>query len=164
MGISFGSKSVKPYVGSKEVQEAYVGSQLVYQSKPPYTYVFLGGENNYYLADYTAMQNGLAIAKESNVYRLAYPARTSNIPQLVINQVLGTHIKFTAKGGSNSSITVYGQSGSLNIQLGYINISGVADYTLYDVAIPADRTYDNISIRASGQAIIYMDAVRFETP
>ena len=34
MGISFGSASKKPYVGSKEVQEAYVGSQLVYKGKP----------------------------------------------------------------------------------------------------------------------------------
>lgn len=35
MGISFGSKSVKPYVGGKEVTEAYVGSQLVYKNEVP---------------------------------------------------------------------------------------------------------------------------------
>ena len=38
MGISFGSASKKPYVGSKEVQEAYVGSQLVYRAVPPSVY------------------------------------------------------------------------------------------------------------------------------
>ena len=38
MGISFGSTSKKPYVGSKEVQEAYVGSTLVYQNVPNYEY------------------------------------------------------------------------------------------------------------------------------
>lgn len=35
MGISFGSVGKKPYVGGKEVQEAYVGSQLVYQNEVP---------------------------------------------------------------------------------------------------------------------------------
>ena len=38
MGISFGSTGIKPYVGSKEVQEAYVGSTLVYQNMPNYEY------------------------------------------------------------------------------------------------------------------------------
>ena len=38
MGISLGSSSKKPYVGSKEVQEAYVGSTLVYQNVPNYEY------------------------------------------------------------------------------------------------------------------------------
>ena len=47
MGISFGSTGIKPYVGSKEVKEAYVGSQLVYQSVAPIVYKFLGAENTY---------------------------------------------------------------------------------------------------------------------
>lgn len=38
MGISFGSTGIKPYVGSKEVKEAYVGSTLVYQNVPNYEY------------------------------------------------------------------------------------------------------------------------------
>ena len=33
MSISFGSTGIKPYVGNKEVQEAYVGSTLVYQNE-----------------------------------------------------------------------------------------------------------------------------------
>ena len=42
MSISFGSTSIKPYVGSKEVQEAYVGSQLVYKGKPNPVTLFNG--------------------------------------------------------------------------------------------------------------------------
>ena len=38
MSISKGGQSVKPYVGSKEVKEAYVGSALVYQNVPNYEY------------------------------------------------------------------------------------------------------------------------------
>lgn len=38
MPISIGSKNVKPYVGGKEVKEAYVGSTLVYQNVPNYEY------------------------------------------------------------------------------------------------------------------------------
>lgn len=42
MGISFGSTGIKPYVGSKEVKEAYVGSQLVYKGKPNPVTLFNG--------------------------------------------------------------------------------------------------------------------------
>ena len=35
MAISFGSNGVKPYVGGSEIQEAYVGSQLVYRNEVP---------------------------------------------------------------------------------------------------------------------------------
>ena len=49
MGISFGSTGIKPYVGSKEVKEAYVGSQLVYRAIPPYYYYFMGTPNDYIL-------------------------------------------------------------------------------------------------------------------
>lgn len=55
MGISFGSVGKKPYVGSKEVQEAYVGNQLVYQSMPDTTYppivMNLGYTNLSYLSE-----------------------------------------------------------------------------------------------------------------
>ena len=49
MSISKGGQSVKPYVGSKEVKEAYVGSQLVYRAIPPYYYYFMGTPNDYIL-------------------------------------------------------------------------------------------------------------------
>lgn len=46
MSISFGSASKKPYVGSKEVKEAYVGSTLVYQSVLPEIVIFDGYTSN----------------------------------------------------------------------------------------------------------------------
>ena len=42
MSISKGGQSLKPYVGGKEVSEAYVGSQLVYKSGPNPVTVFNG--------------------------------------------------------------------------------------------------------------------------
>ena len=72
MSISKGGQSVKPYVGSKEVQEAYVGSQLVYRATPPYVYAFLGTQNSYMLADWcTLSSSGAAIVKEGNNFRIA---------------------------------------------------------------------------------------------
>ena len=38
MPISIGATNIKPYVGGKEVKEAYVGSTLVYQNVPNYEY------------------------------------------------------------------------------------------------------------------------------
>ena len=38
MPISIGSTNVKPYVGNKEVKEAYVGNKLVYSATPDSTY------------------------------------------------------------------------------------------------------------------------------
>lgn len=53
MSISKGGQSVKPYVGSKEVKEAYVGSQLVYRAVPPFNGVFFDGTTRYILEGYT---------------------------------------------------------------------------------------------------------------
>lgn len=73
MGISFGSVGKKPYVGSKAVTEAYVGNQLVYKAKYPYKYAFLGGEQNYMLADWCTIGQQVAITKYNNIFRIALP-------------------------------------------------------------------------------------------
>lgn len=57
MSISKGGQSVKPYVGSKEVKEAYVGGQLVYRAIPPYYYYFLGKPNDYILNNIELLTN-----------------------------------------------------------------------------------------------------------
>lgn len=72
MGISFGSTGIKPYVGSKEVQEAYVGNQLVYKAVPPYVYGFLGRENDYILADWVTLGNRVSTSKYDNIYRITF--------------------------------------------------------------------------------------------
>ena len=57
MSISFGNTGIKPYVGNKEVKEAYVGSQLVYRAIPPYYYFFLGTPNNYIINRTELLEN-----------------------------------------------------------------------------------------------------------
>lgn len=57
MGISLGSSSKKPYVGSKEVQEAYVGSQLVYINAKPFNGVFFDSATRFVLEGYTMNPN-----------------------------------------------------------------------------------------------------------
>lgn len=160
MAISFGSGAVKPYVGGSEIQEAYVGSQLVYQSKPPYTYVFLGGESKYYLADYASLQNGCAIAKESGVYRLSYPAKTSDIAEINITQINGTHLKFIYKMASASSTSIFRVYGYRNgAWFSIKDFYQTADYTLADVEV---GNYTQLSLRFSGYTMGYADSVRFE--
>ena len=46
MPISIGSTNVKPYVGNKEVKEAYVGSKLIYKSALPEIVIFDGYTSN----------------------------------------------------------------------------------------------------------------------
>ena len=74
MGISFGSASKKPYVGSKEVQEAYVGSQLVYQAGPKYVYAFLGSANDYILAAWCTLTKHATVQKYNGVYKISIGA------------------------------------------------------------------------------------------
>ena len=72
MSISKGGQSVKPYVGSKEVKEAYVGSQLVYRATPPYIYGFLGSENDYIKANWVTLNDRTSISKYNNIYRITF--------------------------------------------------------------------------------------------
>lgn len=74
MGISLGSSSKKPYVGSKEVQEAYVGSQLVYQAGPKYVYAFLGTANDYILASWCTLTKYATVQKYNGVYKISIGA------------------------------------------------------------------------------------------
>ena len=164
MGISFGSKSVKPYVGGKEVAEAYVGNQLIYQNKPPYTYVFLGGKSQYYLADYASVENGITFQKESDIYRVVFPKGTSGVPHMYINQVNGNRLKFIYKPESysgTSTLAVYGNSSTtVWSQLKVITL-GVNDYTLASVNIPSQ--YTQVRIELSGYVRCFVDDIRYET-
>lgn len=102
MSISKGGQSVKPYVGSKEVKEAYVGSQLVYKASYPYKYAFLGTENDYMLADWCVLGQKVAIAKWLNIYRIALPYTSgpydndSFVKLTNIDSEKYKYIKFTA--------------------------------------------------------------------
>ena len=71
MSISFGSTGIKPYAGSKEVKEAYVGSQKIYSAAPAYVYAFIGGENDYVVAPWTTLGRYAVIKKINGIYRIS---------------------------------------------------------------------------------------------
>lgn len=74
MSISKGSQSVKPYVGSKEVKEAYVGSQLVYRSTPPFNGVFFDSTTKFILEGYaiSPLPSDIKELGQSSAYNAGY--------------------------------------------------------------------------------------------
>lgn len=108
MGISLGNSNKKPYVGSKEVQEAYVGSQLVYRATPPYVYGFLGGENDYIKADWVTLDSRVSIVKFNNIYRLSFGGNST----LTINlaERKGSKISVALACSTNVSSSVFSSS------------------------------------------------------
>ena len=107
MGISLGSSSKKPYVGSKEVQEAYVGSTLVYSAGPGSNYAFLGTADGYYLADWCTYANTV-IKQENGIYKMSLNPTKSGRGQISLDisgQNKYTILKFTGKcSGGNSLV------------------------------------------------------------
>lgn len=104
MGIYVGSGSVKPYVGGTEIKEAYVGSELVYQSKLPYVYYFLGAENDYVINPNCALTRNAAVVKNSDegLYNLVIAYNlTSDIGGVVtlndLSDYVGKTFQFTYK-------------------------------------------------------------------
>lgn len=161
MGISFGSKSVKPYVGSKEVQEAYVGSQLVYKSGPPDNWIFIGGETSYFLSNDSELLTGTAIVKDDGIYRVSLAKNSTN--GLKINTLKPGNLKFTAKGSgfSTSGRTGYVQwlkgSSSLGSQSFY---AGNGQYELQTLSPFSNAT--GCIIFSDSSNPIYIDTIRFE--
>lgn len=160
MGISFGSASKKPYVGSKEVQEAYVGSQLVYRAVPPSVYAFLGTENDYMIQPWCQLSSsGSAIEKRNNVYRISInPTRG----RITLTEVKLKVIKFlfasTGSTGEVGYIKFSGTSGVISTQ----GIRSSGSFTLKTYNIPEGTTkiefYNSVSISAT----CYFDAIRYE--
>lgn len=122
MGISFGSTGIKPYVGSKEVQEAYVGSQLVYQNTPPFVYAFLGNANDYVIADWCQLTRYAQVEKNSGIYRIT--------------------IQAGAKGGERGTVTLdISQLKKKNkITFEYKTLDGVS-YNIYYPLTIGSKTY-----------------------
>ena len=106
MGISFGSASKKPYVGSKEVKEAYVGNQLVYRATPPIYYGFLGAENDYEIAPWCQLGNGATIVKDDNIYRISLNIKNQTWGKITINEIKGNKFKFIAKYKSGAGLLI----------------------------------------------------------
>lgn len=167
MGISFGSVSKKPYVGSKEVKEAYVGSQLVYQATYPYKYAFLGTANNYMLADWCTIGQSVAITKYNEIYRIALPyasdpATTENWVDLTnIDPTLYKKLKFTAIAQRTDSRNrqVNFAKGNALIRSSTYNFADAVEKTI-ELDIPAETT--RILMIGAQLNATYLDAIRIE--
>ena len=165
MGISFGSASKKPYVGSKEVQEAYVGNQLVYRAVPPYLYKFLGSENDSIL---DGTLTNASVVKIKDKYRISLEKAGSNF--IFKTEKTFNTLTFMAYGATNYSSQ--GQWVAFGIEYApgeyqwngqYYFTPGKNDFTL--VTVPSHwNQWDAIKItttHANGKSG-YIDAVKFE--
>lgn len=164
MGISFGSVNKKPYVGSKEVQEAYVGNQLVYRAGLPNYYYFLGGTEKYQISDNCLLQDGAAIAKPSGVANFMMSIKAQNRIQLNgIGSFAGYSLKFTtcAKGEDNTNkaqVIFYTAGGGI---ASYTNFDYYAAPTLVSIPVPSNAVYA-IFKPLCDQETFYFDMVRCE--
>lgn len=173
MPISIGSTNAKPYVGDKEVKEAYVGSQLVYKSGLPYNYYFLGGENDYFISENLQLGSNATIAKpkDKSVYKIAitYTQDGTSIIGYVnlinVEQFIGWNLKFTYSGVQNSTLyirVIYIDTSGKQIKYEDIKIQGTSE-NLYTRAVPANC--GQIKISAGSQfGYRYIDNIRFEQP
>lgn len=164
MAISFGSVSKKPYVGSKEVTEAYVGSQLVYRAGLPNYYYFLGGKEKYQISDNCLLQDGAAIAKPSGVTNFMLSIKAQNRIRLNgINSFAGYSLKFTtcAKGGydtNKAQVIFYTAGGGI---ANYTNFNYYAAPTLVSIPIPSNAVYAVFRTIGANETF-YFDMVRCE--
>lgn len=164
MGISFGSKNVKPYVGSKEVKEAYVGSQKVYSAAPPIYYGFLGNPNGYYLADWCILEQNAQIKVESNSNRILL-SRVNYAPgKLKITEIKGNTLKLKAKLGIYQAVVAI--SYTLNGTTHSVGLEGfnTSAYNEATWAVIPGITEFSIVAQASSYngSMAYLDDIRFE--
>lgn len=165
MAISFGSNGVKPYVGGSEIQEAYVGSELVYKAqKLPYHYVYLGTENEYFISPLVVLGAGAAITKPSwaTTFKLALSSVTGNEIKINLDPDFdGQFFKFLCRSSAyqgNFYVRVYDSDTHFRVQSDYE--VGQSETLKTSVKINANDKF--ISIRSQSQ--IYFDAMRFENP
>lgn len=169
MGISFGSTGKKPYVGSKEVQEAYVGSQLVYRATPPIVYKFLGTETDYFIDG--SLYAGATVTKDQNVFRIALGIKNGIF---ICTTEKGMDLKFLTRNiipASNYMYIQYGTRIGAGTQPDSFSWSGqtyikqTMEYALQSLSHSILDNYDAIKFSGSGNANGgFIDAVRFEKP
>ena len=169
MSISFGSASKKPYVGSKEVQEAYVGSQLVYRATPPAVYKFLGTETDYIIAG--TLTGGAAVAKDQNVFRIALGTQGG---VFICTTEKGMDLKFLTRNIINANNYMYIQYGrrvadGTNYDSfqwnGQNYIAQTMEYALKSLSHTILDNYDAVKFTGGGNRNGgFLDAVRFESP
>lgn len=172
MSISKGGQSVKPYVGSKEVKEAYVGSQLVYKSGLPYNYYFVGAENDYFISDNVKLVINTNITKPAGktTYKIASSysqtggqARVGNFELQNVAQFVGWTLKFTYFGERDKTLAVaidYRTANNAYISRSELTLT-TNEEQLYSYVVPANCGL--IRIGMGGQfGTRYFDNIRFE--
>lgn len=167
MSISKGGQSVKPYVGSKEVQEAYVGSQLVYKSGLPYNYYFLGAETDYFINDNVKLMANTNITKPAgkNTYKIAssYITSAGSFQLTNVEQFVGWNLKFTYCSENDKTLQIqidYRQADFTFITRSTLTTTSMADQS-YSFTVPANCGL--IIVSTSGQiGTRYFDNIRFE--
>lgn len=170
MGISFGSVSKKPYVGSKEVKEAYVGSQKVYSAAPPIYYGFLGAENDYEIAEWCQLTKGASITKYQSAYRILIngvldPTRN----YITLSEVKGAVLRFTVTspgsiaGANWPLINWYNASGTQVGGSQFNNRPSGGNFGLVEFTVPANASYAIIRGISNSNTKLYIDALRYET-
>lgn len=165
MGISFGSTGKKPYVGSKEVQEAYVGSQLVYRAAPPYKYYFLGAENDYIIDNsvISLSDKRATIAKDGGIYRIVLTTESYGNPGHVRVNLTNTTFTFIARVQSsivNPSIYINMYKGNTYNEASSYRVSCPSSYTLFTVNIPSYIDNVRITHNSGTSSTTYVDAIK----
>ena len=166
MGISFGSTGIKPYVGGKEVQEAYVGSQLVYSAAPPYNYYFVGGETKYYISPNVVLPTSNAtIAKKNGTgnYMIAISEGYNRLKLVDVSRFLGWKLKFTASTNGTGEY-LYADLGlsdrNTTVELG--SIDGTEKTITMTVNAVSGRPPIYIGIYLHYDTTFYLNNIRFE--
>ena len=104
MSISFGSTGIKPYVGSKEVQEAYVGSTLVYSAGPANPIIFQGTEINYSYSgtNFTETSEGFKMTGASELVFTGLDLSTFNRLRVEAHNASSSNVSLTVNFIDNS--------------------------------------------------------------
>ena len=158
MSTSKGGQSVKPYVGSKEVKEAYVGSQLVYRATPPY--VFIGDANNYLLSDLGQLGTECAITKYNNIYRVRPKANQVNNPShgFIVKKDTYT-LKASVVSPGSSTITLVAYDAANN---GIGSIQFFPFTTEQEITIYLPDGYEHVNFIGTSAVTVYINKVIFE--
>lgn len=141
MSISIGSTNVKPYVGDKEVKEAYVGSTLVYRAGPGSNYAFLGTADGYYLAKWCTYTN-VNIKQESGIYKMRLNPTKSGRGKISLDisgQNKYTILKFTGKCSGGNSLVLK------------VSVDGG---TAQDITLTNQEKEFSVAVKANAQSIV----------
>lgn len=166
MSISFGSAGKKPYVGSKEVKEAYVGSTMVYQGVPPIVYAFQGSSSTYTIAPWCELNQNAQITTESSEYRIALKYNsTSGYGTITLNKVYNNKLKFIAKRSALASVTAYVQfynGENLISQTGFYGYESSYQSLSFDIPAGCNKIIIRGDSSSYNTTVNWIDEIRYE--